>query len=111
MNEPISVLAVEANLRKLLVRAREVKVANSLEPAVPASEIRADVALLFKDVFAFQPDSFKFVVVETAARKVFYDLVVSFMLFDHLCFAEYTYSTRLIFRVRNSFMYGIFLMF
>ena len=77
LTEPPSVDAVYERLNNLLIRAREVKAVQTIEPPLPVAEFVQEVSSLGRDIFNGQPDSHRFAVVETAARKVFYDTVVS----------------------------------
>lgn len=77
LREPPSVDAISAKLRGLLIRAREVKLVETIEPPLPVAEFVQDVSSLEKGVFDGQLDAHRFSVVETAARKIFYETLVS----------------------------------
>lgn len=75
--KPPSVDAISAKLRALLDRAREIKSAQTIEPPLPVAEFVQEVGSLGSDVFGSQSDSHRFSVVETAARSIFYETLVS----------------------------------
>ncbi|THY24031.1 nuclear matrix protein [Aureobasidium pullulans] len=77
MTEPQSVGIVSARLRALLQRAREIKSVETIDPPLPVSDLAQEVSALGKNVFQSQPDAHKFSVVETAARKIFYETIQS----------------------------------
>lgn len=78
MTEPQSVGIVSARLRALLQRARETKSVETIDPPLPVSDLAQEVSSLGKDVFRSQPDAHKFSIVETAARKIFYETIVRY---------------------------------
>lgn len=77
LTEPPSVNAILAKLQNLLARAREVKSVQTIEPPLPVAEFVQEVGSLGQGVFETQLDSHRFAVVETAARKIFYEILVS----------------------------------
>lgn len=76
MAEPPSVAIVSGKLRGLLQRARDIKSVQTIDPPLPVSDLVQAVSSLGQDVFESQPDTHKFAVVETAARKIFYETIV-----------------------------------
>jgi len=76
-SDPPAVGVISERLRALLQRAREIKSVETIDPPLPVSDLAQGVASLGKDVFASQPDAHKFTVVETAARKIFYEAIQS----------------------------------
>ena len=76
MSDPPSVGVISERLRGLLQRAREIKSVETIDPPLPVADLAQDVSSIGKDVFASQPDAHKFTVVETAARKIFYETIV-----------------------------------
>lgn len=78
MTELQSVGIVSARLRALLQRARQIKSVETIDPPLPISDLALEVSSLGKDVFQSQPDAHKFSVVETAARKIFYETIVRY---------------------------------
>lgn len=77
LTTPASVDAILAKLRHLLDRAREIKCVQTIEPALPVTDLVQEVEALREGVFTGQPDSHQFAVVETAARRIFYETLVS----------------------------------
>ena len=82
MVEPPSVEAVLAKFRSLLDRAREVKPVKTIDPPLPVADFAPEVASLGQGIFDGQSDSHRFAVVETAARKLFYETLVSCLSFS-----------------------------
>lgn len=76
MSDPPSVGVISERLRGLLQRAREIKSVETIDPPLPVADLAQGVSSLGKDVFDSQPDAHKFTVVETAARKIFYETIV-----------------------------------
>lgn len=76
MTDPPSVGIISERLRGLLQRAREIKSVETIDPPLPVSDLVQGVSSLGQDVFDSQPDVHKFSVVETAARKIFYETIV-----------------------------------
>jgi THO complex subunit 1 len=76
MSDPPSVGVTSERLRALLQRAREIKSVETIDPPLPVADLAQEVSSLGKDVFASQSDAHKFTVVETAARKIFYEAIV-----------------------------------
>jgi THO complex subunit 1 len=76
MSDPPAVGIISERLRALLQRAREIKSVETIDPPLPVSDLAQGVSSLGKDVFASQSDAHKFTVVETAARKIFYEAIV-----------------------------------
>ncbi|KAL1311353.1 hypothetical protein AAFC00_001527 [Neodothiora populina] len=70
---PPSVDAISTKLRNLLSRAREIKQVHTVEPPLPVTDLANDVGSLGQDVFHGESDPHRFTVVETAARKIFYE--------------------------------------
>ncbi|KAK6003513.1 hypothetical protein QM012_009284 [Aureobasidium pullulans] len=77
MADPPSVGLISERLRALLQRAREIKSVETIDPPLPVSELAQGVSSLGQDVFESQTDVHKFSVVETAARKIFYETIQS----------------------------------
>ncbi|KAI4718645.1 nuclear matrix protein [Aureobasidium sp. EXF-10727] len=77
MTDPPSVGVISERLKSLLQRAREIKSVETIDPPLPVSELAQEVSSLGKDVFGSQPDVHKFSVVETAAKKIFYETIQS----------------------------------
>ena len=75
--EPPSVETLETALRKLLQRATEIKLLDTVNPALSASDIGREVFLVIEEVLAQVPEDQRQVVFETAARKIYYGLVSS----------------------------------
>ncbi|KAF2425253.1 hypothetical protein EJ08DRAFT_700482 [Tothia fuscella] len=67
MPDTQGVLQVIVRLRALLARARELKLAHTIEPPLPSSEFQGDLGLPFGTT--------RFVAVELAARQLFEELV------------------------------------
>lgn len=76
LDVPPSVAAVEAKLRTLLQRARAVKTVDTVEPPLPASDLAQDVTSFSDGSLEATPSAQRSVVLETAARKVFYEILV-----------------------------------
>ena len=76
MSDPPSVGVISERLRALLQRAREIKSVDTIDPPLPVADLVQGVSSLGKDVFTSQTDAHKFTVVETAARKIFYEAIV-----------------------------------
>jgi THO complex subunit 1 len=76
ISDPPSVGVISERLRALLQRAREIKSVETIDPPLPVADLAQGVSSLGKDVFGSQPDAHKFTVVETAARKIFYEAIV-----------------------------------
>ncbi|KAG9957610.1 nuclear matrix protein, partial [Aureobasidium melanogenum] len=77
MTDPPSVGIISERLRALLQRAREIKSVETIDPPLPVSDLAQGVSSLGQDVFESQSDVHKFSVVETAARKIFYETIQS----------------------------------
>ncbi|KAH0285983.1 nuclear matrix protein [Aureobasidium namibiae CBS 147.97] len=77
MSDPPSVGVILERLRGLLQRAREIKSVETIDPPLPVADLAQGVSSIGKDVFGSQPDAHKFTVVETAARKIFYETIQS----------------------------------
>ncbi|KAI5269479.1 nuclear matrix protein [Aureobasidium subglaciale] len=77
MADPPSVAVMSERLRGLLQRAREIKSVETIDPPLPVSDLVQEVSSIGNDVFNSQPDAHKFSVVETAARKIFYETIQS----------------------------------
>lgn len=73
---PPSVEAISGKLRGILDRAQKVKTVRAIEPPLPVAEFKSEIASLSEGIFDGQPDAHRFAVVETAARKLFYETVV-----------------------------------
>lgn len=76
LTRPATVDAISTKLRGLLERAREIKSVQTIEPPLPVSDLVGDINSLGQDVFDSQPDTHRFSVVEIAARKIFYEVIV-----------------------------------
>ncbi|KAK8192603.1 hypothetical protein M8818_007773 [Zalaria obscura] len=80
--EPPSVAAVLSKLETLLRRAREVKTATTVDPPLSPADVGHETASLYEGVFSEESESHRFAIVETAARKIFYDAVPSISIWD-----------------------------
>jgi THO complex subunit 1 len=85
MVEPSSVATISARLRHLLQRARVIKAVETIDPPLPLADLLQDISELGKHLFNSQPDTHKFAVVETAARKLFYETIVRYSLALSTC--------------------------
>lgn len=79
LEEPPAVAVLEEKLRKLLKRAREIKTVDTVEPPLPASDLSQDVAGLGDGVFRAETQAQRYLSLETAARKVFYGILVRYL--------------------------------
>lgn len=76
------VAQVTAKLQALLKRAKSVKPENTVEPALPESELVPDIDVLDEGLDERYDQTYRFNIVETAARKTFYDLINSTQIED-----------------------------
>lgn len=74
--EPQAVSLILDKLRRLLQSARTVKLETTVDPPLPAGALKNDIDGLGDGVFRDEPESQRHTIVEAAARKAFYQIVV-----------------------------------
>jgi len=73
-----AVSQLEHTLSDLLQRARKVKLATTVDPALSTSDFVQAVESLKQDILQTESSSLPFTLLETAVRKIFYTTIVSF---------------------------------
>lgn len=90
---PPSVEAMTAKLRHLLDRAREIKSVQTIEPPLPVTDLIQETTILRDGIFDGESDAHQYTVVETAARKIFYETLVSSQANDLASSVAYFFSS------------------